>query len=1681
MARFDILSSGGAVRYNGAPTYNGVFGKASYLEFQQIASPYPIAWAVGDYIDYPRTGLRYKLYSIPQPERHAKSGKRGDSIIYRNVQLFAATKDLEICPFNDLVLGDNLIHYSSQPDVNTYENVQGIADRIQANLDSFYGEGLWEIRLYDSDADVAAIMAEAKEFSVSDGSCMDALDAIYNTWKGIGWIHTYESSKNVITIGRPNVQTGENSTDLFTYGRGNGLTVLATSLSSQNELATRIYPFGSTRNMIARYYNSKTTIKDYESVYIPNLMLPITQWGQTDGQYDPRKAYLENATAVSKYGLRPKRVYFDGSGDYEEIYPSIGGVTAKNIRDAKTAIGDSTYVPDTTEYPNSTRMDEVKEAVTMPLDDGIMGDNGKKYIETVTGSSSTTTGDQTDIITRMGMENLQTPLFGNATLTNSGKLTIKSGFIFDVYAPRTSNPDVKFRVCIYLDGSLVKEVYQDAEMAGNSTNWYYKLRFPDIAFNLSAAGDIAVMVVAEVTAAPGTTYHYAYNSATVTYELQNDFTDRFTINLKQIGFDISQQQSSISDGLCTINMKSGMCGGRDFVVKSATYDSDDDSWVLVCYRQEDSSLGQYFPNRNYPIAQGDQFVLTDLEMPELYINMAAARLYDAATSLLAKLSAPKVIYEPEIDAKVVAEYGDTLKEGMYMSVGDSELIGVSPVYVLIDTLTINENEANIPTYKVTLRDERYENTIARLTGEISRLNAQRRASMYDEARNRYLNDTAGEDLGGPSVTVIADATTFSYADASTVNPSTIQLMASLQNLPSPTYKWQYLNGSTWTDITSATSSQLTVSPSNSQYFANDALVAYIRCVVTSGSSDYESSPIAITKIVGGQGSSSITIQLFQKSATPPLIYPDDYLIYTFATDTLTESYEGAFAGWSREFPTGDDQCYMITATKTSAGATAIFSQVDWGDIIPFVKDGQNGTNGTNGTDGTDGKDAVILVLDPPTLQVPTNADLSIPSGTPLPTGKATLRKGNADATGVTYSIVSDPIIIMDGDTYFLNGAISPETYDGVTFVYEYEDAAGDTILLSDNELYVWDGSQLYDDHSFVLINTDTGISINPSSGDISLSSLFAFYGVPERRVTVNASYGSPATLFQATLVIVAQKQGNNGTNGTNGTNGSNGYTSTRIQIYQRSANGAPSKPSSNVSYNVSTGSITYGSLGDWSLTMPSGNDPCYTCTYFLSSHNNNTTYTLFAANWVGPDLVVEPATTVRADAGIIGVPATADGAIISPYSSVSIQCHLEKGNTEYYTSSWYLGTVGSITVLSANQTPYTCPFEGVSGNDVVYDDVVYPFHWYNPSTEDELWSTSPSPSVGDYVVTVNDTRTQITAVTSKISGLSINSSGLVSGAVSAMAADSVPVLVCAVKDGVYASTNIIFEKNKNGERGLAGKVMRGISVYSSNPADAYQGMDDTETDHIYYDVVSRYNSNLAADELFYCKVFEYNNHAAAYYEPRVTSGWENVWEPATNYKFVATDLLLAANAFINFLGSQGIYLKNGANVVGGGQGGGSVIWWAGSDNPANAPFRAYADGSVVATNGIFQGRLMLPFVDVVANKTLSTSDSSSLVLKRNNAGGGGSGYVLTLPNNADFNGWVLNVYVEPIMSQSDGEGVIAGGTGGILIPEKATGSILQYFASEIVPSYGGFFQFTCVSGQWVLISYNAASVTFISV
>ena len=343
MARFTIYSKDGSKeRYSGTPKYSGTYLNVAFVEFSNIETPLPIQWEVGDYIDYHRTGKRYRLYTIPEPKKQARPGAYGASFVYSGVKFYEATKELEIALFRDLVPEDNQIHFSTRADVSTYENVYGIASRIQECMDDLYPDR-WRIEVYNtSDADLLALFNETKEYSVSNGSCLDALSQIYETWKNVGWVHTYDSvnDKDVITIGKTSIRTEDNTTDAFVYGINNGLTSIKKAALNEGEFATRLYVYGSDRNIQTRHYNSKN-ILDAESVNIVNLMIPVSKWGKTDGLPDARKAYIQADDAViAKYGLIPRIVYFNGS-ENEEIYPSIKGLTMAEVRKAMIDAGQS--------------------------------------------------------------------------------------------------------------------------------------------------------------------------------------------------------------------------------------------------------------------------------------------------------------------------------------------------------------------------------------------------------------------------------------------------------------------------------------------------------------------------------------------------------------------------------------------------------------------------------------------------------------------------------------------------------------------------------------------------------------------------------------------------------------------------------------------------------------------------------------------------------------------------------------------------------------------------------------------------------------------------------------------------------------------------------------------------------------------------------------------------------------------------------------------------------------------------------------------------------------------------------------------------------------------------------------------------------------------------------------------
>ena len=699
MAHYSIISSQGQhpTIFTGTPRYVGAYLKPGYLEFPQIGSPTAIDWHVGDYVVYTRTGRTYRLYATPHTAEQATAQRYGAAFLYENVQFFDDTKQLERCPFSDLVPEDNLIHFSTQNNVSFFGKPANVAERIQACLEAQYGAGSWVVTVISglnpsTDADLIEVLNTEVEFSVSGVNCLEVLDKVYTTWNNLGWSYSVVNNVNTITIGAPNKRTASNTTELYEYG--NGLVRVQRSISNSDEIGTRLFAYGSLTNMPADYYRSQE-IADAESVDIEHLMIPLSYWGTKDGLPDARQAYIQDATAIASLGLIPRYAYFDGSdSNYPDIHPSIEGLTIGDIYDAGTA----EYTPNLSKWSRSQRIDEIVSA-TNPEDHGTSAEQGQKYAETITSHLAAVSASK--------QEGQIYQLIWQGTTTKRGLLTLSFGQNTQTFTMMSGWTDPVFQnMQLEIVCENTSKLIPLTMVNSSSTVWTITL--PEtVTIQDVAAGDVEVYVYGYVlrdyndSYAGDRTYTFATDAATaVNGTVQYELVKTFVVRIPQIGFNINKY-ADLGNGK-TISMKTGMCAARDFQIKSAAYVSSADAWDLTLYRSIDEDLNLMFPNADYQIQATDKYVLLDIAMPELYITAASQKLLQAAQQLLADICYEKPLYEPQIDAKVVYNESRVLLDGKWMHIAFN---GVED-YAIIDSITIDENGSNIPTYDVVLRKKK---------------------------------------------------------------------------------------------------------------------------------------------------------------------------------------------------------------------------------------------------------------------------------------------------------------------------------------------------------------------------------------------------------------------------------------------------------------------------------------------------------------------------------------------------------------------------------------------------------------------------------------------------------------------------------------------------------------------------------------------------------------------------------------------------------------------------------------------------------------------------------------------------------------------------------------------------------------------------------------------------------------
>ncbi len=145
-----------------------------------------------------------------------------------------------------------------------------------------------------------------------------------------------------------------------------------------------------------------------------------------------------------------------------------------------------------------------------------------------------------------------------------------------------------------------------------------------------------------------------------------DAEDIMVINDASLNFDINQ--FLLEGTTAKIVFKSGALSGYEFEIQN--YRHADRRIKFIPFVEEN---GYTLPNDlNFPEI-GDEYTLVDINMPQIYIDEAEAKLKERTQTYLDENSTPRVLYTLSIDEKYVRERGIELKVADLVRVLDTGL------------------------------------------------------------------------------------------------------------------------------------------------------------------------------------------------------------------------------------------------------------------------------------------------------------------------------------------------------------------------------------------------------------------------------------------------------------------------------------------------------------------------------------------------------------------------------------------------------------------------------------------------------------------------------------------------------------------------------------------------------------------------------------------------------------------------------------------------------------------------------------------------------------------------------------------------------------------------------------------------------------------------------------------------
>lgn len=774
MEKWTIYNKSGVAKYIATDLeYHDIWMGEEYVTIK-ITSPTPIELEIGDYLIY-RDDV-YSIYTLPSALKQARKSSNGEAFKYENVKMSARSAELSEVRFLDVVLYDNNIHYTSLPTFSFYaETIDDLVDRLQANTDRYNSEWLYitpnynrTIQRYaDNPTKKAAAIALWEQTFGTDHSNPTAAieDEKFNVNISVDKISVSQGLEfiknnfglNFITKGRALIVGGEGLPvdHVFRYGKNKGLYAIERKAEQDQAVVTRLFAYGSDKNLPIRYY------ADLNKQFYLNVVEIKNKYNSVSGYIGVELLFDIDFSAI----LFTKRSSdYPGTDDFPcyiitmeaNGYTIKGYVTKNSSSDNRCRLYAECTDPDHDDRDERSPEQMNGFVAAIKVGDKVIIKSGidKNYWPT-----NHIDYAEYGMPNNMAVNTLMLPGFPRYALSELCKTEIVDG-ITHVYVRK--NPETAWgEPLMSIEGEHIlrfsNERLRPYITSGNADE--IGIKEGNIQFNeenddnglQEVYPSIEGLTVGDVFGTSSTERLDEIRAADViqdngVFEPEAKI-EPFKIKLKDIGFDL--EEAVENTGSLTISMKDGYCGARDFEVKNIVKDGNS-GWILTLDRYPDDALDLWFPysshaaigeaaraDEAYQIRVGDHFVLLDIDISDSsYIWAASVKMLRKSIYWLINNNYTRFTYLPKIDEIFMARQHeraqqnplttislhDTLKAGMLMLFNDEDLDVDGSVF--IDNITIKENDNNgVPTYEVVLRNDKQVGTLQRVQQQVNSLSS----------------------------------------------------------------------------------------------------------------------------------------------------------------------------------------------------------------------------------------------------------------------------------------------------------------------------------------------------------------------------------------------------------------------------------------------------------------------------------------------------------------------------------------------------------------------------------------------------------------------------------------------------------------------------------------------------------------------------------------------------------------------------------------------------------------------------------------------------------------------------------------------------------------------------------------------------------------------------------------------